>query len=64
MGRNVMDPVIHLLLSRIQTKPIYSSVKEGNCFQGGGGEGRGGFKEEGGVKLMEPLSKSAFSSEN
>ena len=39
MGRNVMDPVFHLPLSRIQTKQIYSSVKEGNCFQGGGGEG-------------------------
>ena len=39
MGRNVMDPVIHLPLSRTQTKPIYSSVKEGNSGRGRGGEG-------------------------
>ena len=64
MGRNVMDPVIHLPLSRIQTKPISSSVKEGNCFQGGRGRGRGrggdGSRKRLGLSWWNHLANQLF----
>ena len=55
MGCNVMDSVIHLPPSLPDSNRYTQVLKRGIVFREG--QGREGFKEEGGAKLLEPLSK-------